>query len=351
MGNISLAEMYVETGKPAAKVLERLKEAERASMRAGELTQQLLTFSRGGKPIKKITSIADLLRDSANLALSGSNIRCKFSMPEDLWSVEIDEGQMNQVIRNITINADQAMASGGTVTVNAGNMIVGSQHGLPLSDGEYVKISIEDHGIGIPEADLPKIFDPYFTTKQKGNGLGLAICYSIVKKHNGYIAVESQIGVGTTFHIYLPAYQEEVLMKEEDRKGKPIMGEGRILVMDDEEMVRMTAQNTISSLGYKVAVAVDGTEAIELYKAAIESGNPFDAAIIDLTVAGGMGGKWTINRLVEIDPEVKAIVSSGYSNDPVMIRFEEYGFRGVIAKPYKIKELSEVLHRVITGVD
>ncbi len=224
MGNISLVEMYAGTGRQMEKVLERLTEAERSSMRAASLAQQLLTFSSGGAPIRKTASIAKLLRDSTTLASSGTNIRCEFSIPDDLWSVEMDEGQMDQVISNIIINAGQAMASGGTVKVNAGNITVTAEYGLPLEDGEYVEISIEDHGIGILEVDLPRIFDPYFTTKQTGRGLGLAICYSILEKHGGYITAESQIGVGTAFHIYLPASPEEVSVKEEIREEKPIMG-------------------------------------------------------------------------------------------------------------------------------
>ena len=350
LGNISLAMMYLETGRAADKIIERLTEAERASMLAKDLTQQLLTFSRGGAPIKKIAFIAELLKDSVIFALRGSNVRCEFSMPDDLWPAEIDEGQINQVINNLIINADQAMASGGIVKVRAENMTVKAEHGLPVKDGEYVKISIEDRGIGIPEDDLPKIFDPYFTTKQKGSGLGLSTSYSIIKNHDGHITAESQVGVGTTFHIYLPASPEEILVVEKKVEGKPIMGEGRILVMDDEKHVRDLAAEMLSSIGYKVTTAIDGTEAIEMYKEAMESGNPFDAVIIDLTIPGGMGGKETIQKLIEVDPQVKAIVSSGYSNDPILANFGEYGFKGVVAKPYKTSELSAVLHRVIMGI-
>lgn len=347
IGNISLAEMYAESGRPAAKILERLREADKASMRAKDLTQKLLTFASGGAPIRQTSSIAKLLRDSATLALSGSNIRCEFSIPDDLWWVEMDEGQMNQVISNIIINADQAMKGGGIIKVNARNVVVEKEHGLPLEDGKYVQISIEDHGIGISEANLPKIFDPYFTANQTGSGLGLAICYSIVKKHGGYITAESQIGIGTAIHIHLPASSKEVSIEKESRKTKAIMGMGRILVMDDEEIVRELARNVLINLGYEVTVAVDGTEAVKLYKEAMESHDPFDAAIIDLTIPGGMGGRETIRNLMAIDPEVKAIVSSGYSNDPIMTDFREYGFKGVIAKPYEAVELSEALSKVM----
>ncbi len=345
LGNISLGKMYDDLEKKNSK----LADAERACMQAKNLTQQLLTFSRGGAPIKKVTSMMELLENSATLALKGSNVRCEFSVPDDLWPAEIDQGQMNQVMSNIIINANQAMPDGGTITVQGENSIIEPEHGLPLQPGPYVEISIEDQGIGISENGLARIFDPYFTTKQTGSGLGLAVTYSIIRKHNGHIAVESQLATGTTFHIYLPASPEAVLAVEKKEEEKLIIGMGRTLVMDDEKYVRDLAAEMLSSIGYKVTTARDGAEAIEMYQEARDSGRPYDAVIIDLTVPGGMGGKETIQRLVEIDPEVKAIVSSGYSNDPIMASFREYGFRGVIAKPYKPRELSQVMHEVMVN--
>ena len=347
IGNISLARMYEE---PADKD-KRLIEAERASMRIKDLTQQLLTFSRGGAPTLQVTTIGDILQDSATFVLRGSNIRCEFSIPVELWPVNVDEGQISQIINNLVINADQAMASGGTVKMTAENVVIRAEHGLPLKDGGYVKISIQDHGIGIPEADLPKIFDPFFTTKQQGNGLGLATCYSIIQKHNGHIAVDSQLGVGTAFHIYLPAFPEEIVKEKDEARVEAIIGEGGVLVMDDEQHIRDLVSDMLQRIGYEVTTATDGAEAIELYKEAMESGNPFDAVIMDLTIPGGVGGREAIQRLVEIDPEVKAVVSSGYSNDPVLASPAEYGFRGVIAKPYETREVHEILHRVIASVD
>ncbi len=346
LGNISLARMY---DNPAEKD-RRLAEAEKASMRIKDLTQQLLTFSKGGAPILQTADIAALLRDSVTFTLSGSSVRCDFSIPDDLWPVEVDEGQMNQVINNLVINAKQAMPNGGVIKIRAENTDINEDSGLSLETGAYIKLSVEDEGIGISAEHIPRIFDPFYTTKQEGSGLGLATSYSIIEKHNGYISVESQIEVGTTFHIYLPASPEETLRTKETDEREPIMGEGRVLVMDDEEMVRELATDMLISLGYSVTTAMSGAEAIETYKNAMESGNPFDAVIADLTIPGGMGGKETIQRLLEIDPEVKAIVSSGYSNDPVLANFEEYGFKGVVAKPYKARELSVVLHRVITDV-
>jgi len=343
LGNISLARMYTDPDK----ISERLTETERACAQAKDLTQRLLTFSRGGAPIKKTVPIAELLRDSASLALSGSNVRCEFSIPDDLWPVEVDEGQMRQAFNNIVINACQAMPDGGAVRVCAENVTVRAEDALPLKDGEYVKISIEDQGVGIPEEHLQKIFDPFFTTKEKRSGLGLAASYSIIKDHDGYIAAESEVGIGTILYVYVPAFPERTLVKEEREEEELIIGTGKILVMDDQEMIRETVSEMLDNIGYEVTTATDGAEAIDLYKAAKESGQTFDAVIMDLTVAGGMGGKEAVQKLIEIDPDVKAIVSSGYSNDPIMADFREYGFSGVIAKPYRIKELSEVLHRVM----
>ena len=345
LGNIALAKMYAE---PEDKIFEKLSGAENASLRAKHLTQQLLTFSRGGAPIKKTAFISELLEDTATFALSGSNVRCEFSIPGDLWPVEVDEGQITQVINNLIINASQAMPEGGIIKVRAENIVVDAEQGLPLKEGKYMKISIEDLGIGIPEEHLQKIFDPYFTSKQKGSGLGLATAYSIVKRHDGCIQVKSELGVGSTFSIYLPASSKEVLIEKALRERIPT-GKGKILLMDDEEPVREVGGEMLEGLGYEVEFTKDGAEAIELYKKAKESAQPFDAIIVDLTVPGRIGGKEAVEKLIEIDPEVKAIVSSGYSTDPIMADFRKYGFSGVIAKPYKLNELGEALHKVIAG--
>jgi PAS domain S-box-containing protein len=345
LGNVTLARMYA---MPGDKVSSRLEEAEKASVRAKDLTQQLLTFSKGGAPLKKAVSIADVLRDSARFALRGSNVRCEFSIPDDLWPVEIDEGQISQVIHNLIINAYQAMPDGGKITVCAENVLLGPDHdlSLTLNLGKYVSLSVEDQGHGIPQYLISKIFDPYFTTKPKGSGLGLATSYSILKNHDGAITVDSEVGNGTTFKIYLPvssnSYPEKKAAKE-----KPIPGQGRVLVMDDEAILRDFVGELLELLGYDVNFACDGTEAIAAYSGAREQGQPYDCVVMDLTIPGGMGGKEAIRRLIEIDPHVRAIVSSGYSDDPVMADYRRYGFCGMVAKPYDAEALSEVLHKVI----
>jgi len=360
LGNIGLAKMYAE---PEGKVHARLAEAEKASLRARDLTQQLLTFSKGGAPVTQTASIGDLVRDSASFAVHGSPVRLEFSIPPDdpsatdrtfasrqtLWPVEVDEGQISRVVNNLVINAVQAMPEGGAIRIRAENVTVEAKQVPALEAGRYVKVSIEDPGIGIPGEQLPKIFDPYFTTKEGGSGLGLAASYAIVKKHKGLLTVESELGVGTTFRIYLPASGKEVRARAETGSLPPT-GTGRVLVMDDEEVVREVAAQMLSHLGYEADSAGDGAEAIELYVDAKESGRPYAVVIMDLTVVGGMGGKEAIRRLRVIDPEVKAIVSSGYANDPVMASFEAYGFNGVVAKPFRIQELSETLHGAITKV-
>lgn len=343
LGNISVAKMYLTAQD---KVFDRLSDAERGCLRAQGLTQQLLTFSKGGSPIKKLCALSELLLESCQFAIGGSNARCEFSLPPDLWATEVDEGQINQVLHNLIINAEHAMPRGGVVSVSAKNAVITAENGLPLRDGKYVRVSIKDKGIGIPKQHLSKIFDPYFTTKHRGSGLGLATSYSIIKNHGGLITVESELGVGTTFDVFLPA-SPKAISPHKREPGRPIGGEGKILFMDDEEPIRTLAAEMLSLLGYEVVLAKDGDEALDLYNAAKESTKPFSAVIMDLTVPGGMGGKETIRRLQELDPEVKAIVSSGYSNDPVMAEYEKHGFGGMVVKPFGIKEVSEALKRVI----
>jgi len=333
---------------PESKVFQTLSEAEKASMRAKSLTQQLLTFSKGGAPIKKTVSIRELLTDWSGFALRGSNVKCEFSIQENLWDSEIDEGQIGQVIHNLIINADQAMPDGGTVRVSAENFTLKPGDDLALTQKRYIKISVEDKGIGVAREHLQKIFDPYFTTKRQGSGLGLATSYAIIKRHDGHIAVDSRLGLVTIFTIYLPA---------SDNHAPPITeladsfqhGKGKVLVMDDEQLIRQLTSEMLTRLGYQVCISTDGFEALSLFERCQKEGKPFDAVIMDLTIPGGMGGKEAITKLLDLDPKVKAVVSSGYCNDPIMADFGKYGFAGVLAKPYTAAEMSKLLHKLIAG--
>ncbi len=347
MGNISLATRYME---PDSKAADRLIQAEKASERARDLTEQLLTFARGGEPIRKIVSVSKLITNAAGFALRGSNVRPEISMPDNLWSIQADEGQLNQVITNLLINADEAMPEGGAISIGARNTAVKDDSALPLAGGYYLEIVIGDCGTGISSEHLPRIFEPYFTTKQKGSGLGLATTYSIVKNHGGHITVESELGVGTTFHIYLPALRKRPLKETKTNKVQPSLPrQGKILVMDDQQAIRDLLYSELSEIGYQVEVSSDGAEAIEKYSKAIQSGKPFDTVILDLTIPGGMGGKEAISKLLEIDPNGRVIASSGYSNDPIMSDYKTYGFSAVIRKPYNVTEMETTLKNVLSG--
>lgn len=343
LGNITLAKLKLDTaGKD--KITEFLTSSEKAALRAKYLTQQLLTFSKGGSPVKKTASIGDLLRESAAFTLAGSNVRSQFMIADDLWSVDIDEGQMNQVINNMVINAQQAMPDGGVIRIVAQNTVIEKEHeslGLPPQFTRFIRISIEDQGTGIRPEHLSKIFDPYFTTKDTGSGLGLATSFSIIRNHQGSITVESDWGHGTAFHIYLPASRAAVSVRSSFEKNTP--NARRILVMDDEDSIRVMATHMLEHLGYDSVATRNGEETIETYETARRDGAPIDLVIMDLTIPGGMGGKETVQKLREIDPDVRVVVSSGYSQDPVMADYRHYGFVNVLPKPYHLEDLSVLL--------
>lgn len=342
LANLQLAQIKMERGNDIKKYLNDTIETTR---KASELTKQLLTFSKGGAPIKQTALIADLIEDTVNFSLTGSNIKSIFKIDADLKMVEIDAGQISQVLNNIIINAKQAMPKGGLIEVSAENIVI--ENDIRYKSGQYVKLIIQDHGTGISRENLSKIFDPFFTTKPNGSGLGLATSYSIIKKHDGYIEVESSEGIGASFSIYLPSTTSQP--EQIDSKPEFIQtGHGSILLMDDEETIRKVVGEMLTYSGYQVVLAKDGSEAVEIYQLSYQNGQPFDVVIMDLTIPGGMGGHEALTHLLAINPEIKAIVSSGYANDPIVAEYQKYGFTGVVIKPYKFDELSEVLRDIIS---
>jgi PAS domain S-box-containing protein len=344
LGHISLGRLIAP---PESKIARTLSEAEKSCLRAKALTQQLLTFSHGGAPVKKAGHLGALLQETAEFVLHGSRIKVRLAVADDLWPVEMDEGQISQVINNIVLNAVQAMPEAGTIAIRAANVFLDGESGLLLNPGPYVEVEISDQGAGIPSEHLPRVFDPYFTTKQKGSGLGLAIAYSIVKHHGGVISVASEAGQGSTFIIRLPAAPGAAIAPAPEAELPPVRGTGKILVVDDEETVRRVATEILSHLGYEAKDARGSSEAIELYAQARAGGAPFSAVIMDLTIPGDVDGVAVASRILELDPAARIIVSSGYAVSPIMSDYAAHGFVGAIAKPYQIRELSEVLGRVL----
>ncbi len=341
LGNIEMAVIHIGSTSDAYSLLQNAK---KASLRAKDLTQQLLTFSKGGDPVKRTASIAKTITESANFVLHGSSISYKINIPSDLWLVDLDAGQISQVIQNLVINAKHAMPDGGEIQITCTNIVdIKRERPCGLEDRSYVKITLQDNGCGITEKHLEKIFDPYFTTKQEGSGLGLAISHSIINKHNGHIAVESQMGVGTTFTIYMPAAAKQTPHDSIQEASKQAGIKSKILVMDDEEFVQDIARHMLNRLGHEVLLAGDGQEAIRIFNEHLNDDKPIDIIIMDLTIPGGMGGQEAIKQILKIDPTAKIIVSSGYSNDPVMTNYQEYGFKAALAKPFLLEELNKTL--------
>lgn len=343
IGNISVAR---ERTSVDSEQFDILLDAEKASLQARNLTQQLLTFSRGGAPVRNVCSIKNILDESCGFALRGSNSVCTLDIDDNLHSIEVDEGQISQVIHNLIINADQAMDKGGEIHISAKNIKISEDTKLPLVPGDYIIISVHDTGKGIPRRDINKIFDPYFTTKKDGTGLGLAVCYSIIKNHDGYITAISEEGKGTEFQVYLPASQIQIASDELiEVKSGPF--HGRVILMDDEGIVRKAAKAMFTHLGFEIIVVEDGSKLLETFRAEKAAGRPFDLVVMDLTVRGGMGGVPAIGEIKKIDKDAVVIVSSGYSTDPIMARYRDYGFSGVLTKPYKIGEIISVLESVL----
>jgi PAS domain S-box-containing protein len=339
LGCLGLAQA---TARPNPGLEDVLRDAERATLRARDLTRQLLTFSKGGAPVKETASVAELVRESATFAARGTRVRLTFTLPEDLWSADLDVGQMSQVIGNLVLNSIQAMPEGGVIDIACANVRLGPGEVVPLEEGRYVAISVRDQGGGITPEHLGRIFDPYFTTKTGGSGLGLTTAYSIVTRHGGALQAVSAVGEGSTFRVYVPASDGKPEAREEGTV-ELTGAQGRVLVMDDNDMVREVAVALLETLGYQAEGARDGRAAINRYVAEKKSSAPFDLVIMDLTVRDGMGGVEAVSELKRIDPDVRAIVSSGYSNDPALSSPESYGFCGRLAKPFKIEEIASAV--------
>jgi PAS domain S-box-containing protein len=349
LGNLEMAQSDMLIGRSIAKELQTAREA---CLSAGTLTRKFLTFSAGGEPLKELIPVEAFITDAVSLALAGSPVNFECSFPEGLRPVEVDAGQMTQAIANVISNAREAMPQGGLIRIRAENLdsVPGENRQVPDNqDAKYVKVSIQDQGVGIAEDILPQVFDPYFSSKEmgqeKGMGLGLTVAYSIIKNHGGSIDIASQPNIGTTVSMYLPAIDRQIVAPEAGAELTP-MANNKILVMDDEAMLRDVTRDILEIVGYQVETACNGEEAIELYSQAQLGGAPFGAVILDLTIKGGMGGKETIKRLQEIDPDIRAIVVSGYSNDPVMANFKEYGFFDALHKPYRLEDLERSLRAV-----
>jgi signal transduction histidine kinase/ActR/RegA family two-component response regulator len=347
--NLELARTHTPLDKNLARNLEEAKET---CLLASGLTAQLLTFAKGGAPIRKAMLLSGMIQESVRPSLSSSKVCCEFSLAEDLWMAEVNAGQIGQVIRGMVLNAREAMPQGGVVYVRAENVVLRDQELLSLPPGEYVRLSIADQGTGIAKDVLPKIFDPYFSTKhrgdQKGMGLGLTICHAVVQKHGGAIAVKSEVGRGTTFDIYLPAARK--LSAGEKAPMPPSEPRhGRVLVMDDEEGVREVLGQTLDGMGHSVELAEDGQKAIEVFSKAKSLGRHFDVVLLDLTIHEGMGGQEAIQALLEIDPDVKAIAMSGYIDSPVILEPERHGFKAALEKPFDAGKLQEIISRVMDG--
>lgn len=339
----SIAKRYIEQENEAFEVLN---DAEQAAKRASNLSSQLITFTKGGDPVRVSTSISKLLKEAVDFALTGSGVKCILEVPDNLSFADVDRGQVSQVIHNIVLNALQAMPEGGSLTVKADNITLKTGNEMNLSPGKYLKISITDTGVGIIEENLSNIFDPYFTTKTHGSGLGLTMSYSIIKKHGGYLGVDSVKDRGSTFYIYLPAVQAAP-ERIEEKGGSIKRGRGRILVMDDEDVVLSSASKGLKMLGYEVITVKNGSEAFDSYTKALEEKTPFIVSILDLTISGAMGGKETANLILSVDPDAMIVVSSGYSKDPIMSDYKKYGFKACLMKPYTIENLSDVIASLI----
>lgn len=345
-GNISMAKELIVSDKPALSLIEK---AEKSIHRATHLTSQLLTFSKGGAPVKELVILKELVEDVVSFDLTGSKIKPLFNISENLWNSELDKGQIEQVFSNLAINASQAMPEGGHLYITLENVDISGVNVLGLKNGRYIRCKIRDEGIGIGKADIEQIFTPYFSTKSTGSGLGLATCYSVINRHNGHIGVNSVLGAGTTFTLHLPAAAKDLDLAEiKENSGMQIndFKPKKLLVMDDQDDIRELAKIMLESIGYEAETVADGSSAVALYKAHIESNQPFDALILDLTIPGDVGGEVTLKEILKVDPNAIALVSSGYSDGHIVANFTDYGFKGSVTKPYTRTHLLNALLNV-----
>ena len=346
VGNLSLARMNPDLPE---KTKSRLEQAERASLRAREISRQLLTFAKGGAPIRTTTKIEESIKATVTQALHEGNVRCEFELPDNLTPVDVDIGQLNLALRNLVSHAALSSGPGGKIELSAANLDVTRGMVVGLRPGKYLRISVRDFGPGIPAQQINRIFEPYFITRRTGSGLGLATAHSIIRRHEGAITVESIIDNGTTIHVFLPASINKSEAEPDKPEDRAHQGKGRILVMDDEADVRLVATDMLELMGYEVDSSPDGANALQLYATAKRIGRPYALVMFDLTVPAGMGGKEAIVKLRQLDPGATAIVSSGYSYDPVMANFKEFGFDAVVPKPYKPDELARVLNMLMAA--
>jgi PAS domain S-box-containing protein len=339
LGNISLAKLDLSQ---EGEIFALLSDAELGIEKARKMTEQLLSFSTASSTQKTIINFASVLKEFVSFTLSGSNVTCEFSIEDDLWNIQADKSQINQVIHNITINAVQSMPIGGTIKIEAENITFPENNEFHLEKGEYLQISIQDRGIGIDPVEIPHIFDPFFKSGLTGKGMGLTVVHDIIKQHQGHILIESELDLGTNVVFYLPAVKPVV----QDIK-KTIVKEsrhtGRILIMDDEDVIRRVLSKMLTQLGYQPTAVANGENAIQAFAAHLEEKNPFAAVILDLTIRGGMGGEETVKNLLALDPKAKIIASSGYSTGKIITNYSDYGFSGILVKPYKMDELDEIL--------
>lgn len=345
LSNIALARLRV---KPQDGVDTYLNHAEKATLKAAYLAQQLQIFAEGGTPVRQVTDIVNLVQESAEFILLGSNCRAQFEIAPDLFVVEVDQIQFNQAISNIIMNADQAMPAGGLITIQLSNFILSDQaSSLPLPTGYYLRIAIQDQGVGIPKSIQENIFDPYFSTKPNGRGLGLSIAYAVIKKHGGLITFESQPGLGTMFVIYLPAAEKHSSEQAVNSEAVLATGNARILVLEDNALFAEALKDMLEALGYTPEIVQEGYEMVTLYQQRLNTESAFHCALVDMTIPGGMGGLKTAERILEFDPYARLIATSGYQFTEVMDDFKKFGFQAFIRKPYTIQQLAQVINEVL----